>query len=285
MIKGSPQISYMRMGELARCSGFNKQLIHYYLKKGYLHPPIYKQGNQALYDESHLEKLLFIRNCRERGMPLGYTLELWNREKGDIKSQWRRGGSKGKGTPTRDRIIKEATQIFLKKGFRNTAISEIVRKVGVTKASFYYYFENKRDLYFVCLDYVFSAVFAGALEEIKKEKDPIKRWEMRWSATLSFLPEMITILQLIKESLASYDEEHRLKAAVLLRKSLIEPLQKDVVRAIRSGVFRPVESEVVTFAIIAIFDIMSYRSMINSKYTDEDIQRSVLDLILNGLLA
>jgi AcrR family transcriptional regulator len=273
------------MGELARRSALDKQLIHYYLKKGYLHPPLYKQGNQALYDESHLEKLLFIKDCRKKGMPLGYSLELWNKERGGSRSHWRRGGIKGEGSHTRDRIIDKATNIFLKKGFRNTTISEIAESVGVTKASFYYYFENKKDLYFVCLDNIFFTVFVEALEEIKREKDPRKRWEMRWSATRAFLPEMITILQLIKESLGNEDEKHRLKAADLLRRSLIEPLQKDVERAIKGGVFRPVESEIVTFAIIAIFDIMAYRSMINSKYSDEDIQRSVLDLILHGLLA
>lgn len=35
----APEVKGMRVGELARRSGVDKQLIHYYLRKGYLHPP------------------------------------------------------------------------------------------------------------------------------------------------------------------------------------------------------------------------------------------------------
>ncbi|HOL18234.1 MAG TPA: MerR family DNA-binding transcriptional regulator [Bacillota bacterium] len=42
-----PKSLYLRIGDLAARSGVSKQLIHYYLRRGYLHPPIYKRGNQA----------------------------------------------------------------------------------------------------------------------------------------------------------------------------------------------------------------------------------------------
>ena len=70
------EVEGMRMGELSSRSDMDRQLIHYYLKKGYLHPPVYKKGNQALYDQSHLEKLLFLKEKQEDGLPLVFRRAL-----------------------------------------------------------------------------------------------------------------------------------------------------------------------------------------------------------------
>ena len=280
-----PEVKGMRMGELARRSELGKQLIHYYLRKGYLHPPLYKVANQALYDHSHLEKLVYLRQGREKGLPPAYSAELWERERGKREPSSRRGSRRSPGaSPTRERIIQAATKIFLQKGYRSTTISEIMESVGTTKASFYYYFENKKGLYFMCLDNIFQKVFLDALEDIRHEENLMKRWEMRWNATRSFFPEMITILQLIRESLREEDEEHRRMASSILRRSLIEPLHGDLERGIKAGVFRPVQSDIVVFALISVLEATAYRLMIDDRYSDEDIERALLDFILHGLL-
>ena len=274
----------MRMGELSRRSGLDKQLIHYYLRKGYLHPPLYKAGNQALYDRTHLERLEFIKRGRADGLPLPYCAELWEKEREGREAEPRRGRRREGESPTRERIIREATAVFLRKGYRAATISEITESVGVTKASFYYYFENKKDLYFKCLDNIFQDVFVGALDEIRHEENMVRRLELRWGATRAFFPEMITILQLIRESLRDEDGEHRRQASAILRRSLIDPLAGDLEKGIKDGVFRPVESEIVPFALISILEMVAYRSMIDESYSDEDIEQAVLDLILHGLL-
>ncbi len=43
-------------------------------------------------------------------------------------------------------IINTAEVLFSEKGFRNVAVSDIVKKVGVAQGTFYYYFESKEDL-------------------------------------------------------------------------------------------------------------------------------------------
>ncbi|MBN2027301.1 MAG: TetR family transcriptional regulator [Actinobacteria bacterium] len=275
----------MRMGELARRSGTDKQLIHYYLRKGYLNPPLYKKGNQAMYGNAHLEKLVYLRRSREEGLPLSYASELWERERGEPQPTQRRV-RRGEGeSPTRERIIREATAVFLRKGYRGATISEIMESVGSSKASFYYYFANKKDLYFACLDIIFQNVFRDALDDIRREEDMIKRLELRWGATRAFFPEMITILQLVRDSLRDEDEGHRLQAAAILRRSLIEPLAGDLEKGMQDGVLRQVRSEIIPFAIISMLEMVAYRSMIDERYSDADIEDSVLDLILNGILA
>lgn len=55
----------MRMAELERLSGVPRETIHYYLREGLLPTPSRPGKTQALYDESHLERLRLIRCLRE----------------------------------------------------------------------------------------------------------------------------------------------------------------------------------------------------------------------------
>lgn len=51
-----------------------------------------------------------------------------------------------KGQKTHDMILKTTRDIFAKKGFQNTSISEILAATGVKKGNLYYHFESKDDL-------------------------------------------------------------------------------------------------------------------------------------------
>jgi AcrR family transcriptional regulator len=300
-------VSVMRMGELARRSGLGSQTIHYYLRRGYLHPPLIKDGNQAFYDETHLERLRLLKRCKRKNIPFAFCDRLEESEgaqemraSGKVRARDGRvddghagqarstAAGRGVGWPggissTRDRIIDVGSRVFLQRGYRGTTITEIMNRVGVTKATFYYYFENKKDLYFVCLDRVFETIFVEALERIKQEEDPLKRFELRMRSSRLFLAEMITILDLIKESLREEDVDHRMRAADILHKALVDPLTRDVERGMRKGVFRKVNSEVVVFIIISVLETIAYHPMISEKITEAEIEDIMLDFIVHAL--
>nr|WP_060985544.1 Cd(II)/Pb(II)-responsive transcriptional regulator [uncultured Acidovorax sp.] len=60
----------LRIGELAKRAGCRVQTVRFYEAEGLLSEPARSEGNFRLYDESHLERLLFIRRCRCRDMTL-----------------------------------------------------------------------------------------------------------------------------------------------------------------------------------------------------------------------
>jgi TetR/AcrR family transcriptional regulator len=47
----------------------------------------------------------------------------------------------------RDRLLRAATELFARKGYSATSVSEIVAAAGVTKPILYYYFKHKEGLY------------------------------------------------------------------------------------------------------------------------------------------
>jgi len=49
-------------------------------------------------------------------------------------------------TPTRDRIIKAASQLFYSEGIGRVSVDAVAERAGVTKRTFYYHFTSKDDL-------------------------------------------------------------------------------------------------------------------------------------------
>lgn len=60
----------MKIGELAKRVGSQPETVRYYERLGLLPRPERTEANYRIYDDGHLERLKFIRNCRAIGMTL-----------------------------------------------------------------------------------------------------------------------------------------------------------------------------------------------------------------------
>ncbi len=78
--------------------------------------------------------------------------------------------------PTKEKMLEAAEKLVLGKGFVGTTVDDICEKAGVTKGSFFHYFESKDELGRELLERYCAnskeAFFAGCCRE---EKDPLKR--------------------------------------------------------------------------------------------------------------
>src|SRR5690606_1012785 len=71
----------MKIGELAKGTQCAVETIRYWEKEGLLPEPARTEGNYRHYTAAHLERLLFIRNCRTLDMSLDeirQLLRLWD---------------------------------------------------------------------------------------------------------------------------------------------------------------------------------------------------------------
>ena len=57
-----------------------------------------------------------------------------------------------RSTATREDIIVACLQLFARRGFHNTSISDIANSAGITKGAIYWHFENKEALFAAILD-------------------------------------------------------------------------------------------------------------------------------------
>ena len=66
----------MKIGELAKLSGCPIQTIRHYEKEGLISAPSRTEGNFRVYDNTAVENLLFIRNCRALDLNLSEIKQL-----------------------------------------------------------------------------------------------------------------------------------------------------------------------------------------------------------------
>lgn len=66
----------MRIGDLAEATGTKVVTVRYYEKIGLLPAPRRTAGNYRAYDGDHLQRLRFIRRCRELGFTLDHIRDL-----------------------------------------------------------------------------------------------------------------------------------------------------------------------------------------------------------------
>ena len=100
------------------------------------------------------------------------------------------------------RILDAATEVFARKGFDGTRITEIAEATGLPKANVYYYFGSKDDIYRSVIARLIQS-WDEALEEIALEKDPAEALTRYVTAKLRFSRE--------------YPTESRLFASEILR--------------------------------------------------------------------
>ena len=105
-------------------------------------------------------------------------------------------------TRTMRRILDAATEVFARKGFDGTRITEIAEATGLPKANVYYYFGSKDDIYRSVIARLIQS-WDEALEEIALEKDPAEALTRYVTAKLRFSRE--------------YPTESRLFASEILR--------------------------------------------------------------------
>ena len=57
---------------------------------------------------------------------------------------------------TRRHILETAAKEFAARGFDGTSLNRLIRGLGISKGSFYYYFDDKADLFSTVVDHVWS---------------------------------------------------------------------------------------------------------------------------------
>jgi len=79
-------------------------------------------------------------------------------------------------SPTKEKLLEAAQRLMLAQGFPATTVDEICEAAGLTKGSFFHYFESKEDLGKAVLDRFCSSMFQIAQEgPFHKKRDPLQR--------------------------------------------------------------------------------------------------------------
>lgn len=266
----------IRISELEKLSGVNRSTIHFYLRKGLLSPPIRTGRTMAYYSSRHLEELAAIKRMREEGLPLSFIgQKLHGRGPGGAYTE----GEEEPALPERrQQIIDAAVRIFARKGYHQTRVSDITDAVGVGHSTFYIYFPSKKALFMECVDDVFQAMFIDVWDEIKNEKDPIKRLRKRAEVALKSHPQFIDILVLLRttgEEDPWLNEKRR-----EIYSSIVDTVKRDLVKAINQGLLQPIDVELASFIVVGFLETAALRLSLDNKYTIDGLLDTLEEMLL-----
>lgn len=137
----------------------------------------------------------------------------------------------------RDEFISTAEILFEEKGYENTSVDDIVKRMGVAKGLFYYYFETKDDVLDIIIDRLLDDT-RRAMEEVAERPglDTIARLQ---AMSLSRVP-----LNSKYSKLIDYFHEEKNKQLHFSIESrgmefFIPVMEKIVRQGIREGIFKP----------------------------------------------
>ncbi len=104
---------------------------------------------------------------------------------------------------TKERILKKSFKIFAKKGYEGARIDDISRAAGINKATIYYYFEGKRELYQEVLYYELSKLIPNLIEALTGKEDLSDKIERVIDVYFEFFKSNPDALRLLLREIAS----------------------------------------------------------------------------------
>ncbi len=105
----------------------------------------------------------------------------------------------------KDHILTVASRMFARKGYRATTMEAIAKACGMNKASLYYYFPSKRELYREVLKSIYMRVSESFSSSMAKETDYIERAKELISYIIDFFASNRELVELAHRGLVDKD--------------------------------------------------------------------------------
>lgn len=185
----------------------------------------------------------------------------------------------------RQKIIKAAFSLFLKKGIFKTTVREIARKSGITVGTLYHYITSKDDIVSLILEEEVNTIndFIRETDEALSQSGPIEALRLAIEKYLHLVDDIQDYV------LFTYQETKNLQPAqrgkILHYEDLFaEIFNKIVVAGCKSGVFKQHDTLLTAHTLIVLGDMWAFRRWFLRKHcTLKDYHRKQTDLILSGI--
>ena len=175
----------------------------------------------------------------------------------------------------RNEIIDVASELFNKKGYEQTAISDIVKKANVAQGTFYYYFESKDD--------VLNAIIERWITEIKKALEQIVE-NRKMNALQKFFNALLENGKISRkhQGMANYvhDKKNELFHLRLMRRTklTVAPfLEKIIQQGIQEGTFHTQYPKEAAMAFLAISDFLGHELRSTQEETNRQLMYAIID--------
>lgn len=184
--------------------------------------------------------------------------------------------------PKRDRLLETARSLFYKHGIRRVTVEEICRTAGVSKVTFYKYFENKIDLA--------KALIVSLVAEKVRSFEGIMRLDLPYPEKMEKLVAMRLAdaedvsREFLQELYQSANPEIR---DLLQRKTaeVIEVAIKHYTQAQKDGYIRPdIKPEFLMWLLNHMIDMVGDESLVRLYGSTRELTAELINFFLYGII-
>ena len=184
-----------------------------------------------------------------------------------------------------NQILDAALEVFVKKGYAQTRMDDIVDLSGLSKGAIYHHYSSKNELFLSLIDHWETYFFTDILKKslIDKDPDDLLR-EIVVDVVNAFKTKKYVFLaELEFWSLANHDENVRIKTKELYVK-LLNMFKSIINKGIKDKKYKKVNVAVGSLSIMtAIQGVIWFSIFEDSKLSAEQYLNDVIEFIIFGL--
>jgi len=181
-----------------------------------------------------------------------------------------------KARVTRSAFLEAAHEIFRKRGYYASSVSEISRHLGLSAGTFYQYFKNKEQV-FLELNDLILARFAAKVEAISDRGESFpERLKIQLSLLLAHVTENFPFHRILGES------ELIDQATIAYYETIVRHFRDFLRREQQAGMIRPLDPNLIAYALIGICYFQALE-LGEFQRGDQDVLDLIVEVTLSGL--
>jgi AcrR family transcriptional regulator len=178
----------------------------------------------------------------------------------------------------RQQVFNSAKEVFSRKGFHKTSISDIVQKAGIARATFYLYFKNKRHLFHCLLEFLLQELDRRVETIVLEEGYPPPLEQLRTNLTrvLTFSIEEPQLTQILFRSALGMDREFE-RDLERFYERVVDRIEGALGLGIDMSLVRPCSTRLIAYGVLGgmkevMAQVASKRiSVLNAKVVVDDL--------------
>jgi TetR/AcrR family transcriptional regulator, cholesterol catabolism regulator len=184
---------------------------------------------------------------------------------------------------TKDKIVKAALPIFMKRGYKGATMREIATSMGIKAGSLYYHIRSKDEI----LEKIHDVLIDGVLE--KSEKIVFDNTISRRKKFELFIEGLLRTMAELRPYAVVFFSDYKYLSPYFLkkinnkRKRCQEFLREIMKDGINQGEFRPMDTKIISIGIFGMFMWAHTWINPNGRLRIEEIAKIFSDMLSNGI--
>jgi AcrR family transcriptional regulator len=189
-----------------------------------------------------------------------------------------------KKKPTKIAIVENAIQLFLQNGYQLVSMDDVAKKCGVTKATVYYYYPTKADLFTDAMVQMMLRISDRIAEILSTDKSLKENLNEMVKVHLRATFE-IDLKAFTKEAKVSLSDE-QLQQMNNAEEMMYNVIEKAMTAAIENGEIPKGNSKFYTQLFFAILSIGNYKDTDQKSIfsTIDEMAEQIIDFFWNGIM-